>query len=402
GHGATLVAVIGQSERHQRGAEVGEAEAERPVIVAVLRYGRRRIARVVDQDLLRRDEDARGGTEALDVERAVVVLELAEVEARQVAGRIVQKHVLGAWIAGVDRPRVLAGVPSLDGVLVLHTRVAADMRALGDLLEGPRGPDGLDRRAVQHAAKRVLRIRDGGPHEGIIHPHGLIHVLEGHAAVSRPVEGAVVALLDEGPRLLLLRLLGFDELEDVGMPRLQGLHDGGAARLAARLDRAARGILHAHKADRAGGLAAAGELLLRGAQLGPICAHARAELEQAGALAHELPDVVDRIVDGDDEARGGLRMLVGIDGDDLLPLLIPSEDGLAARVADAVLVVQAHIEPDGTVEGAVLMQAEPGQLVVEALAVLARGEIILLDAPVRDGARDAMDELLEGGFAPAP
>ena len=43
---------------------------------------------------------------------------------------------------------------------------------------------------------------------------------------------------------------------------------------------------------------------------------------------------------------------------------------VAHRALDAVLVVQADVEPDGRIERRVLVQAEPGQVAVEALAVV--------------------------------
>ena len=59
---------------------------------------RRRIAGVVDQDFLGDEVDAAGGLEALGVERAVGQAELHQVDARQVAGRVVEEHVLAARI----------------------------------------------------------------------------------------------------------------------------------------------------------------------------------------------------------------------------------------------------------------------------------------------------------------
>ena len=66
---------------------------------------------------------------------------------------------------------------------------------------------------------------------------------------------------------------------------------------------------------------------------------------------------------------------------------------VALRALDAVLVKQADVEPDGRVERAVLMQAEPGQVAIERLAVVGRGEVAVFDAPVGDRAADAVDQL---------
>ena len=123
--GAPALGVVGQAAVHEQHAQVRVAEAERPVVVAVLVDGQRRVARVVDQDLLRGDHGAAGGAEGLGVELAVRLHELHEVQGGQVAGGVVEEHVLRARVAGVDARRVRAGVPVVDGGVELHARVAA-------------------------------------------------------------------------------------------------------------------------------------------------------------------------------------------------------------------------------------------------------------------------------------
>ena len=65
-------AVVGQAARHQQRAQVREPQPERTIFVAVLRDRRRRIARVVDQDLLRRDQCPARGFERDGIELAIV------------------------------------------------------------------------------------------------------------------------------------------------------------------------------------------------------------------------------------------------------------------------------------------------------------------------------------------
>ena len=129
---AAGVAVVRQAARHQQRAEVRVAEAERTIGVAVLPDRLGRIARVVDDDLLRGDERANRRLVGHDVELAVVLHELHQVDRRQVARRVVQEHVLGARVARVDAIRVRAGVPLVDRRVELHARIAADVRAFGD------------------------------------------------------------------------------------------------------------------------------------------------------------------------------------------------------------------------------------------------------------------------------
>ena len=73
----------------------------------------------------------------------------------------------------------------------------------------------------------------------------------------------------------------------------------------------------------------------------------------------------------------------------------------ARALADAVLVIEPDVEPHRRVERAVLVHAEPGQLVVESLGRFRVCEIAVLDAPVGDRAGDAVDELAHRSFASA-
>src|SRR5436309_15751051 len=59
-----------------------------------------------------------------DVEGAIG-RELQEVQAGQVAGGIVEEHVLRAWVAGIDASRVFRSVPAVDRGVVLHAGIAS-------------------------------------------------------------------------------------------------------------------------------------------------------------------------------------------------------------------------------------------------------------------------------------
>ena len=132
--GATVIGVVGQAAVHEQRAQVGVADAQRPVVVRVLADARRGIARVVDDDLLRGQHDAHRVLEVLDRELAVVLDELHQVQAGEVAGRVVQVHVLGARVAGVDGRGVRAGVPAVDVVVVLDARSPQTQAASAILL----------------------------------------------------------------------------------------------------------------------------------------------------------------------------------------------------------------------------------------------------------------------------
>ena len=128
------VAVIRQAESHQQSAQVGVSQTQRAIIVGVARDRFGRIAGVVDQDIHRGDHDGDGMAISGHIKGAGRIDEFEQVEAGQVAGRIVQEHVLGARIRGIDAAGVLGGVPLVDRGVVLHPRIAAFPGGFGDLV----------------------------------------------------------------------------------------------------------------------------------------------------------------------------------------------------------------------------------------------------------------------------
>ncbi len=140
---ASGVGVVGQAGGHEQRAEVRVAESERTVVVRVLADHLGGVAGVVDEDFLRGDDDVDGVAVGFDVKRAVG-RELQQVQAGQVAGGVVEEHVLAAGIASVDAGGVLRGVPAVDGGVVLHAGIAAVPGGVGNLVEQVFGFVGVD------------------------------------------------------------------------------------------------------------------------------------------------------------------------------------------------------------------------------------------------------------------
>ena len=65
---------------------------------------------------------------------------------------------------------------------------------------------------------------------------------------------------------------------------------------------------------------------------------------------------------------------------------------------DAILMIQSHVEPDGRIEGAILVHTQPGQIIAEYFPVGLR-KVPVLHAPIRDRPANALDELAHRGFA---
>ena len=133
GRASSRVRVVRHAVRHQVGAKVRVSHsqlAERAGVGADL-LGR--IARRGDDDLLREEHDVDRVLERLDVERPVRPAELHQVQRGEVAGRVVDVHVLAARVRCVDPARVRGRVPLVDRRVVLDARIGAAPRRLGDL-----------------------------------------------------------------------------------------------------------------------------------------------------------------------------------------------------------------------------------------------------------------------------
>ena len=227
-----------------------------------------------------------------------------------------------------------------------------------------------------------------------------------HAGLHDRLEVLLVDLRagDEVRDLLLLDHLPVDELLDVGMVGVDDHHLGGAARGAARLDRAGGAVADLEEAHQAGGLAAAGEPLAFAAQPREVRAGAGAVLEQP-RLAHPQihdPAFVDEIViDRLDEAGVRLRMLVGRFRLRQLAGLEVDVEVALARAVDAVGPVQAGVEPLRRVRRRHLHREHVDVLVEEGAGVLFRIEIAALPAPIGPGAGEPLEHLLRRMLADA-
>ena len=147
-------------------------------------------------------------------------------------------------------------------------------------------------------------------------------------------------------------------------------HLRGAARLAARLDRAGGGVGSAHERNGAGRVAALRQLLLRRAQAGEVDARARAAAEDDALAPDPVEDRLHRVVDREDEAGRALRRRL-----------------------------EADVEPDGAVEGGELVDEDRLQLGFERVGLVGVGEVTAFLAPGDDGVDDAADHLLHARLA---
>jgi len=85
--------------------------------------------------------------------------ELQKIETCQVAGGVIEEHVLAAWIAGVDPRGVFRGMPAIHGGVVLHAGIAAGPGGFGKFVEKVFGFVGVDYAAVDDRSRREIVSR---------------------------------------------------------------------------------------------------------------------------------------------------------------------------------------------------------------------------------------------------
>jgi len=202
------------------------------------------IAAHIHENILSDDEDSDGLLESLDIEGAVIAAKLHQIQRSQIAGGIIDKHIFAAWIGGIDGTGIGAGMPAVDGGVVLHSRVAANSGSFGNQTHQFAGGVGLHGLSCGDGAGGPGVVFFNGFHKLIREPDGQIAVLEHNAVVG--VVG-VVALLDKCPGLFFFLGFAGDELFDVGMVDFEGLHFGSPAGLSAGFDDGGDLVIDAHE-----------------------------------------------------------------------------------------------------------------------------------------------------------
>ncbi len=114
--GTGLLAVVGDAGLHGEGAEVGIAQAECAVLPGELGNFLAGVAGHEDADLQDHGPEIDRVLVALNIEGAGGgLVELEDVERGEIARGVIEEHVLGAGVRGVDAACAGAGVPGVDG-----------------------------------------------------------------------------------------------------------------------------------------------------------------------------------------------------------------------------------------------------------------------------------------------
>jgi len=123
-------------------------------------------------------------------------------------------------------------------------------------------------------------------------------------------------------------------------------------------------------------------------------------LEEHRFTAGQAHNVFHGVLDGLDKTGRGLRIFVTVGtGDGFGLMVIPVV--IVGAAVDMVNIIEPYVEPDRGIEGAVLIDAQPGEFAIENLRILFGEEIAVSQAAIGNGAADPMNELLDGVFPPA-
>src|SRR5690349_24850150 len=97
--------------------------------------------------------------EVLQLEFAFWSKKLCQIQRGQVAGRVVQKHVLRARIRRIDATILLTSMPLVDRRVVLRARIGANPCGPGDTVPEVPCLDGLGNFAVDSALELPIAVR---------------------------------------------------------------------------------------------------------------------------------------------------------------------------------------------------------------------------------------------------
>ena len=168
-------AVVGDSHLHQQGAEVGVSEAEGSEVVAELGDFLGRELRHEDADFENDGPELDGVHVAFDVELAgFSVVEGGKVDGGEVTGGVIEEHVLRAWVGRVDAAMRGAGVPLVDGGVVLEAGVGGVPGGLADVVPEALRLDGLDGFTVGSCGEVPVGVGFDGLEEVVADSDGVV------------------------------------------------------------------------------------------------------------------------------------------------------------------------------------------------------------------------------------
>ena len=194
-NGAAFMAVIGNAIGHQQSADVGKAQAEGTVFITLLGDFLRRELRHENRDFQNHGPQANAVLVSGHIKLCGIrIAELQEIERGKVTGRVIKEHVFRAGVRCADFARCGAGVPVIDGGVILNAGIGRGPCGLANLVPKIARLQGLGD-LVGHAGIQVPRtIGFNGAQELVGHTHRVVGVLAGNRAVGFAIPIGVIGI----------------------------------------------------------------------------------------------------------------------------------------------------------------------------------------------------------------
>ena len=188
-NGATFIAVVRRSRLHQHGAEIGITQSKRAILPR--EFGD--FLRWETGHQHRNFQDHRPEVNCMfvacnvEVSRARII-ELQQIDRRQIARRVVEEHVFTARITRIDSSAFWARVPSIDCRIELDTRVCTVPCSFVDLSPKFSRIERLRNFAIGTANEIPISVGVYGVHELVAESYGVVGILTAHGVIRFTVE----------------------------------------------------------------------------------------------------------------------------------------------------------------------------------------------------------------------
>ena len=202
---ATFIAVVRRSRLHQHGAEICITQSKRAILPG--EFG----------DFLRREtchqhrnfQHHRPEVNCVLVARNIEVsrariIELQQIDRRQIARRVVEEHVFTARIARIDSSAFWAGVPSVDCRIELDARIRTVPCGFVDLSPKFARIERLRNFAISATNEIPISVGVYGVHELVAESDGVVGILTADGVIRFSVE-VIIQFQAESIRNCMLR-----------------------------------------------------------------------------------------------------------------------------------------------------------------------------------------------------
>ena len=227
--GTALVRIVAHPHIHQQAADIGITQPQRTEIERPLRDFLGRKLRHQHRNLQRDGPEARGIDIILRLKHAILV-KGQQVHRGKVAGSIVQKHVFRTGVRPPDRTIFRAGMPGIDRVVILDTRIGTGPCGMPHLIPQIARLQGLGDLAILAVEQFPIAIGGDSLEERIGDADRVVGILARDAGIGLTIPiGVIGRKFDAG--MALTRIIQHALGISIGDRHLLGLADRRRQRL---------------------------------------------------------------------------------------------------------------------------------------------------------------------------